>query len=88
VAVLDRLITEDPASLVGKMASIQTPSGGALRARIDGARDHGAVNSLFFKSMTTADVPVGSAVKIHPDDGVRSDIDLTEELVSSRCIEN
>ena len=64
VAVLDRLVTQDPALLVGKVALIEPPGRGRLRARIDGARGHGAANSLFFKSMTIADVPVGSAVHI------------------------
>ena len=64
VAVLDHLVTQDPTLLVGMVALFQFPGGGTLRARIDGARDHGVANSLFFKNMTTADVPIGSAVYI------------------------
>jgi hypothetical protein len=64
VAVLDRLVSQDPTLLIGKAALVQTPGGGILRLRIDGARDHGVVNSLFFKSLTTADVPIGSSIEI------------------------
>lgn len=65
VAVLDRLVSQDPTRLIGKAALVQTPGGGILRLRIDGARDHGVVNSLFFKSLTTTDVPIGSSIEIH-----------------------
>jgi hypothetical protein len=92
VAVLDRLVTQDPTVLVGKVALIEPPGRGRLRVRIDGARGHGAANSLFFKSMTIADVPVGSAVQIEeqadktcPDDRrPAEDADRDRELDAAR----
>ena len=65
VTVLDRLVSHDPILLIGKKAIVRTPSGEKLRLKIDGARDHGVVNSLFFKNLTTTDVPIGSSVEIH-----------------------
>jgi hypothetical protein len=67
VAILNRIISQDPAFLVGKIALIQTPAGGELRARIDDAREHGAANSLFFRRMKAPDVPVGSAIYIEEE---------------------
>jgi len=68
VTVLDRLVSQDPTLLVGKRAVIRTPGGKTLCLRIDGARDHGVVNSLFFTSLTTTDVPIGSGVEIREED--------------------
>ena len=67
VVVLDRLVSKASTLLVGKVALVQTP-GGILRLKIDGARDHGVANSLFFKSLTISDVPIGSRIEI--DDGI------------------
>ncbi len=67
VAVLDRLVSPDPASLIGKAALVQSPGGEMLRLRIDEAKDHGAVNSLFFKGLTPAEVPIGSRIEIQAE---------------------
>lgn len=67
VAVLNRLMAESPETLVGLVAFVRTPEGRTFRAKVDDARYHGTANSLFFKSLTTADVPVGSSVELHDD---------------------
>ncbi len=64
VAVLDRVLNREPTSLTGKIAVILTPGGAALKLRVDGAKDHGAATSLFFKDMTSVDIPLGSKVAI------------------------
>ena len=64
VVVLDQLVTQKIALLIGQVAFIRTPDRQILRLRIDDARDHGKVNSLFFKDRTTIDIPVGSEVVI------------------------
>jgi hypothetical protein len=69
VAVLDRVLTREPTALTGKIAVISTPGGAALRPRVDGAKDHGAATSLFFKDLTSADIPVGSRVAIEGEVG-------------------
>jgi hypothetical protein len=67
VAVLNRLVAESPEVLVGLVAFVRTPDGRTFRAKVADARYHGTANSLFFKSLTTADVPVGSSVELHGD---------------------
>ena len=64
VAVLDQTVADSPASLVGRIATVRTPANRVFRARIDGARDHGTVHSLFFKALTPADISVGSRIEI------------------------
>jgi hypothetical protein len=64
VVVLDRLVSTDPNLLLGKVALISTPNGKSLHVRIDDAREHGTVNSLFFNSLELTAVPVGSRVEI------------------------
>ena len=64
VAVLDRVLAGDLTTLTGKIAVVSSPGGPALRSRVDGAKDHGAATSLFFRDLTPADIPVGSRIAI------------------------
>jgi len=64
VVVVDSLVTKDPTELVGKLARIRTPSGTLRRLPIHEAKEHGPVNSLFFKGLTLADVPLQSEIDL------------------------
>jgi hypothetical protein len=64
VVVLDTLISEDPDRLVGQLASIWLPSGEILEVLIDEAREHAAVNSLFFRGLRREDIPVDSKIVV------------------------
>lgn len=64
VVVLDTLLTRETDWLVGCMACILTTSGHELTVPIVAAKNHGSVNSLFFRGLTGDDVPIGSEVTI------------------------
>ena len=64
VVVLDALVTRDPSWLVGSTAWVRVPSGKEFKLRIDEAKDHGSVNSLFFGGLSVDTLPVGSELTI------------------------
>ena len=72
VVVLDALLAEDPSKLIGQMACIWLPSGDVLEVRIDEAKEHGRVNSLFFRKLAGNDIPVGCEIKVTQSSPVKS----------------
>jgi len=64
VVVLDTLLTADASRLVGRTATIHAPSGEVVQLAIDEAKEHGPVNSLFFRNLTRTDIPAGSDITI------------------------
>ena len=66
VVVLDALAADDPRTLVGQFAAVRAPTGQVARFRIEEAKNHGPVNSLFFRDVSTEEVPLGSEVIIQP----------------------
>jgi hypothetical protein len=66
VVVLDTLIPQDPADLVGRVAEILTPTKGRMRSPIQDAKNHGTATSLFFRGLVREDIPLGSEVVIAP----------------------
>ena len=64
VVVLDSLVSPDAHCLVGRTATIHFPSGKVLELVIDEAKEHGPVNTLFFRNLTRSDVTVGSEIAI------------------------
>jgi hypothetical protein len=75
VVVLDTLAARNPKVLEGRTATIRTPAGEVLSLPIDEAKEHGPVNSLFFKGLVREDVPVDSDISI--------DQELTREAEKS-----
>lgn len=69
VVVLDRVVSQQPADLIGRMAVVRTPSGNLVRVRIDEGKDHIAATSLFFRHLNLGDVPAGSVVEISDEQG-------------------
>jgi hypothetical protein len=67
VAVLNRLMAASPEALVGLVAFVRTPDGKTYCDKVDDARDHGTAKSLFFRSLTTLDMPLGSRIELHDD---------------------
>lgn len=66
VIVLDLLITKEARNLVGQVAFIRTPDGQTAHYCIDEAKEHGPVNSLFFRDLKQEMIPIDSVVAIHP----------------------
>jgi len=52
VVILDRLIAKNPTDLVGKIVTVRIPTGEMRKLSIDEAKEHGLVNSLFFRRLT------------------------------------
>jgi hypothetical protein len=64
VVVLDTLLTRDPSWLAGGTACIRTPVGSELCLSIAEAKEHGPVNSLFFRDLGRDAIPVGCEITI------------------------
>jgi hypothetical protein len=64
VVVLDRMLMAPPGYLTGKHAILESTLGEIHVARIDEAKEHGTVNSLFFRNLKMDAVYVGSPVRI------------------------
>jgi hypothetical protein len=67
VVVLDTLITKDPHSLVGKRVMVRTSFGEVSHLCIDEAKEHGPVNSLFFRNLVQGDIPLDAEIGIQQD---------------------
>ena|SRR6266446_2896747 len=64
VVVLDTLATSEVEKLSGRLVTIRIPSGKVLQLPIDEAKEHGPVNSLFFKGLTRKDIPINSEISL------------------------
>ena len=64
VVVLDTLLSADAPRLAGRMATIHAPSGEVLQLVIDEAKQHGSVNSLFFRNLTRTDIPAEGDITV------------------------
>jgi peptidyl-tRNA hydrolase len=67
VVVLDILADKDSRRLVGQKAVVRTPHGTELRLNIDEAKEHGLVNSLFFRNLGRDDIPPGSDIRLESE---------------------
>ena len=67
VVVLDTRATCEVQKLSGKLATIRMPSGKVLQLPIDEAKEHGPVNSLFFKGLTRKDIPINSEISLEQE---------------------
>jgi hypothetical protein len=62
VVVLHTLLAPNPDELVGQIAQIRIPATGILELPIDEAKQHEAVNSLFFRNRVRENIPVGCEI--------------------------
>ena len=72
VVILDSLITKDIKGLVGRMATISVPGGDVLQLVIEEAKEHGPVNSLFFRNLFREDIPVGCEIAVSLESSKKS----------------
>ncbi len=74
VVVLDQLIAKDSSQLVGRVARIRLPDGGCRSLPVHEAREHGSVNSLFFRDLRLGEIPLNSEIDLEhvaQDDPIR-----------------
>lgn len=67
VVVLDTLVAKDPQTLVGKTAVVRTSTGAILQLCIHEAKEHGPVNSLFFRNLGVGDIPLDADISIQQE---------------------
>lgn len=64
VTVLDDFQMARPEILIGRRVMICRPDGSELVATIEAVRDHLRTMSLFFRGLTTAEIPLGSSIDL------------------------
>ena|SRR5438309_835888 len=64
VVILDGLIAKDPTDLVGRVVTVRIPTGEMRKLSIDEAKEHGLVNSLFFRRLTLKDIPMDCEITV------------------------